>query len=154
MATLDKYYMGLALQLAREAYACGEIPVGAVLIVDGKIAGWGHNVRMMHHDPLGHAEIRAISCASEHIGNWQLRKSTLYVTLEPCIMCAGALLQARLDRVVFSARDPRAGALRSLFALAEDPRLPHRIRVDEGIFAEESSKLLKTFFEELRSSKG
>ncbi len=102
---------------------------------------------------LGHAEVIALQTASEMLGNWRLMRSTLYVTLEPCIMCTGALLQSRVDRVVFGCRDPKAGAMRSLFALGEDPRLNHRIKVDEGILADESSQLLRNFFENLRSLK-
>ena len=106
---------------------------------------------MTENDILGHAEIKALNTASHLLGSWRLLRSTLYVTLEPCIMCTGALLQARVDRVVFGCRDPKAGAMRSLFALGEDPRLNHRIQVDEGIMAEESSKLLRDFFEKLRA---
>ena len=151
MASRDKHYMSLALRLAREAAQKGEVPVGAVLVVEGKIGGWGFNQRMTENDILGHAEIKALNTASQLLGSWRLLRSTLYVTLEPCIMCTGALLQARVDRVVFGCRDPKAGAMRSLFALGEDPRLNHRIQVDEGIMAEESSKLLRDFFEKLRA---
>ena len=151
MASRDKHYMSLALRLAREAAQKGEVPVGAVLVVEGKIGGWGSNQRMTENDILGHAEIKALNTASQLLGSWRLLRSTLYVTLEPCIMCTGALLPARVDRVVFGCRDPKAGAMRSLFALGEDPRLNHRIQVDEGIMAEESSKLLRDFFEKLRA---
>ena len=143
--------MSLALRLAREAAQKGEVPVGAVLVDEGKNGGWGSNQRMTENDILGHAEIKALNTASQLLGSWRLLRSTLYVTLEPCIMCTGALLQARVDRVVFGCRDPKAGAMRSLFALGEDPRLNHRIQIDEGIMAEESSKLLRDFFEKLRA---
>lgn len=150
MAALDKHYMQLALNLAKDAANKGEVPVGAVLVVEGKICGWGCNRRMTDEDVLGHAEILAIRTAAQSLESWRLKRSTLYVTLEPCIMCTGALLQARIDRVVFGCRDPKAGAMRSLFALGEDPRLNHRIRVDEGVLAEESMRLLRDFFENLR----
>ena len=153
MASLDKHYMSLALRLAKEAYMRQEVPVGAGLVAEGRICGWGSNRRMDGNRILGHAEMIALETASELLGNWRLMRSTLYVTLEPCIMCTGALLQARVDRVVFGCRDPKAGAMRSLFALGEDPRLNHRIKVDEGILAEESAGLLRDFFENLRMSK-
>jgi tRNA(adenine34) deaminase len=153
MASLDKHYMSLALKLARDAYLHGEVPVGALVVVEGKICGWGSNRRMDGNRILGHAELIALETASEILGNWRLMRSTLYVTLEPCIMCTGALLQSRVDRVVFGCRDPKAGAMRSLFALGEDPRLNHRIRVDEGIYADESARLLRDFFDNLRLSK-
>ena len=151
MASLDKHYMSLALRLAKDAFVRREVPVGAVLVVDGRICGWGSNRRMNDNRIIGHAEILALETASELLGNWRLMRSTLYVTLEPCIMCTGALLQARVDRVVFGCRDPKAGAMRSLFALGEDPRLNHRIKVDEGVLADECSNILHEFFEKLRS---
>ena len=153
MASLDKHYMSLALRLAREAFLRQEVPVGAVLVVEGKLCGWGNNRRMDGNQITGHAEINALNTASENLGNWRLMRSTLYVTLEPCIMCTGALLQARVDRVVFGCRDPKAGAMRSLFALANDPRLNHQIKVDEGVMADESARLLRDFFENLRTKK-
>ncbi len=152
MAALDKHYMQLALRLARDAFGHQEVPVGAVLVVEGKICGWGSN-RRMDGNVLGHAELIALQTATEALGNWRLLRSTLYVTLEPCIMCTGALLQARVDRVVFGCRDPKGGAMRSLFALGEDPRLNHRIKVDEGVLGDESSRLLRDFFENLRTKK-
>ncbi|MBQ9243352.1 MAG: tRNA adenosine(34) deaminase TadA [Proteobacteria bacterium] len=145
--------MSLALRLAREAFLRQEVPVGAVLVVEGKLCGWGNNRRMDGNQITGHAEINALNTASENLGNWRLMRSTLYVTLEPCIMCTGALLQARVDRVVFGCRDPKAGAMRSLFALANDPRLNHQIKVDEGVMADESARLLRDFFENLRTKK-
>ena len=152
MASLDKHYMQLALRLARDAYEREEVPVGAVLVVNGKLCGWGANCRMFGNDILGHAELVSLRTASETLGNWRLMRSTLYVTLEPCIMCTGALLQARVDRVVFGCRDPKGGALRSLFALGEDPRLNHRMKIDEGLFAEESAQLLRNFFDKIRKT--
>jgi tRNA(adenine34) deaminase len=151
MASLDKHYMSLALRLAKDAFGRREVPVGAVLVVEGRICGWGSNRRMNDNQIIGHAEILALETASASLGDWRLMRSTLYVTLEPCIMCTGALLQARVDRVVFGCRDPKAGAMRSLFALGEDPRLNHRIKVDEGVLADECSNILHEFFEKLRS---
>lgn len=105
---------------------------------------------MTDNDVLGHAEIAALKTATQTVSEWRLMRSTLYVTLEPCIMCAGALIQARVDRVVFGCRDAKAGAMRSLYALGEDPRLNHRIKVDEGVFADEAARLLRDFFDKLR----
>ncbi len=150
MASLDKHYMQLALRLAKEAAQMGEVPVGAVLVAEGKLSGWGCNRRMTDNDVLGHAEIAALKTATQTVSDWRLMRSTLYVTLEPCIMCAGALIQARVDRVVFGCRDAKAGAMRSLYALGEDPRLNHRIKVDEGVFADEAARLLRDFFDKLR----
>ena len=153
MASLDKHYMSLALRMAHDAYRRHEVPVGAVLVVEGRLCGWGANRRMDGNAVAGHAEMIALQAAADSVENWRVLRSTLYVTLEPCIMCTGALLQARVNRVVFGCRDPKAGAMRSLYALAEDPRLNHRIQVDEGILADESAKLLRDFFDSLRSSK-
>ena len=150
MAALDKHYMKLALRLAKDAAQMGEVPVGAVLVVEGKLSGWGCNRRMADNDVLGHAELLAIQTASKSVANWRMMRSTLYVTLEPCIMCTGALLQARIDRVVFGCRDANGGAMRSLYALGEDPRLNHRIKVDEGVLADDCARLLRDFFDKLR----
>lgn len=142
--------MSLALKLAKEAAIRDEVPVGAVLVVDGKLQGWGRNQRESKNDILGHAELAAIRCASQNLDNWRLMRSTLYVTLEPCIMCTGALIQARVDRVVFGCRDVRMGGMRTLYALAEDPRLNHHIQVDEGLFADQAAELLRNFFDNKR----
>ena len=150
MAARDKEFMRLALQHATLAAELGFVPIGAVLVVKGEIVGWGHNLRHGGHDTLGHAELIALRMAAEKLGTWRLPMSTLYVTLEPCPMCAGAILQARLTRVVFGARDPKAGAVRSLYALLEDPRLNHQVVVKEGVCAAESTALLKDFFANLR----
>lgn len=143
--------MRLALTLAREAATQGDVPVGAVVVVDGRLIGWGHNTRAAEDTLLGHAELVALRAAEQRLGRWRLGpRSTLYVTLEPCPMCAGALLQARIERVVFGCRDPKAGALRSLYALAEDPRLPQRAEVTEGVLADACRDELTTFFAQLR----
>ncbi len=143
-------FMAEALSLAQQAFDQGEVPVGAIVVSEGRVVGRGFNTRERDSDPLGHAEILALRQASEALGSWRLPRSTLYVTLEPCVMCAGALLQARVDRVVFGCRDPKAGAVRSLYTLLEDPRQTHRAQIIEGIEAEACQELLVRFFKELR----
>ena len=142
--------MELALALADEAAGDGDVPVGAILVVAGEIVGRGRNRRQVDGDPFGHAEMMAISEGAKAVGSWRLPKSTLYVTLEPCPMCAGAILQSRIERVVFGCRDPKAGAVRSVFAMLEDPRLPHWAKVIEGILETQCRERLQTFFEGLR----
>ena len=142
--------MALALELADEAASAGEVPVGAIVVVEGQVLGKGRNQREGVGDPLGHAELLAISEASKATGSWRLPRSTLYVTLEPCPMCAGAILQARVERVVFGCRDPKTGAVRSLYAMLEDPRLPHRAQVIEGILGDDCQRRLQDFFQALR----
>jgi len=143
--------MSLALRLAQQAARSGDVPVGAVVVVAGLVAGWGFNTRHDRGELLGHAELNALTLACQHLGSWRLPRSTLYVTLEPCSMCAGAILQARVERLVFGCRDPKAGAVRSLFALCEDPRLPQRLKVEEGCRREECSALLSAFFDKRRA---
>ena len=144
--------MQLALRLAERAASQDEVPVGAVLVVRGQVLGWGFNRRERDQDPLGHAEVAAIQMAAQALGSWRMPRSTLYVTLEPCPMCAGAILQARIQRLVFGCRDPRAGAVRSLFALVDDPRLPHRTEVSEGLLEAPCKDILQAFFSNLRST--
>ncbi len=138
--------MRRALELAAAAAALGEVPVGAVLVVDGVVLGEGHNRRERDRDPLGHAELLALRAAAARLGRWRLGDATLYVTLEPCPMCAGALVNARIRRLVYGADDPKAGAVRSLYRIADDARLNHRIDVEAGVEAEASSALLRAFF--------
>jgi tRNA(adenine34) deaminase len=142
--------MQKALDLATRAGAEGEIPVGAVLVLNGSAAGEGWNRPIAASDPTAHAEIEAIRMAAQGVRNYRLPGSTLYVTLEPCAMCAGALVNARVARVVFAARDIRFGALRSIFRLGDSELLNHRLRVDEGLFAVEAGEILKRFFERKR----
>jgi tRNA(adenine34) deaminase len=142
--------MQKALDLATRAGAEGEIPVGAVLVLNGSAAGEGWNRPIAASDPTAHAEIEAIRMAAQGVRNYRLPGSTLYVTLEPCAMCAGALVNARVERVVFAARDIRFGALRSIFRLGDSELLNHRVRVDEGLFAVEAGEILKRFFERKR----
>lgn len=143
--------MARALTLAAEAAAVGEVPVGAVLVDGtGRIVGEGRNTREGDKDPLGHAEILAIAAASRALGRWRLSGCTLYVTLEPCFMCAGALVNARVDRLVFGATDPKAGAVGSLADVCRDPRLNHRLVVVNGVLADECGAVLKAFFRSRR----
>jgi len=146
----DAYYMQLALQEARKAYACGEVPVGAVLIYGGKILARGYNRPISHVDPTAHAEIVVITRAARKVGNYRLLGTTLYVTLEPCIMCTGAIINARIERIVFGARDPKGGAVVSLYNLLTDERLNHRPKVTAGIMEEECGEILSRFFREKR----
>ena len=144
-------WMETALALAEEAAADGEIPVGPVIVDrDGRIIGRGRN-RRESGDPLGHAEIFAIREAAAAIGDWRLEGTTMFVTLEPCAMCAGALVNARVERLVFGAFDPKAGFCGSLGNLVQDPRLNHRLSVEGGFMEERSRALLQRFFRELRT---
>jgi len=147
--------MRLALFEAQAASDEGEIPVGAVAVLDGKVVvGTGRNRREGAQDPTAHAELLAIQAAAKTLGRWRLTGVTVYVTLEPCSMCAGALVLARVDRVVFGTRDPKAGAVGSLMNLVQDSRLNHRMDVVEGVLATECSGLLKAFFKRLRQPDG
>ena len=149
-APTDDELMGLALEEARRAGDDGEVPVGAVVVVDGQVVARGRNRRQADHDPTAHAELLAIRAACADAGSWRLPGATVVVTLEPCPMCAGALLAARVGRVVFGAPDPKAGALGSLYNLGADPRLPHELEVRAGVRAEECGALLGDFFAERR----
>src|SRR5688572_5303852 len=143
--------MEVAFALASEAASDGEIPVGAVIVDrEGRIIGQGRN-RRESGDPLGHAEIYAIAEAAKAIGDWRLEGTTMAVTLEPCAMCAGALVNARVDRLVFAASDPKAGFCGSLGNLVQDPRLNHRMVVESGFMEERSRQLLQSFFQQLRA---
>jgi tRNA(adenine34) deaminase len=146
----DERFMQEALLLAREGAAAGEVPVGAVLVMEGEIAGRGWNAPVARHDPTAHAEILAIREAAAQIGNYRLAGSTLYCTLEPCVMCAGALVAARVARLVFGARDLRFGGVRSKFQVADSETLNHRVEVVEGVLAVECVELLREFFAERR----
>ncbi len=143
-----------ALALAREAGARGEVPVGAVAVLDGRIVGRGRNARESAHDPTAHAELLAVQDAARTLGRWRLSGVTVVVTLEPCAMCAGAMVLARIDRLVYAASDPKAGCVGSLQDLSADPRLNHRFPVERGVLAEEASALLRSFFRARRSGGG
>jgi tRNA(adenine34) deaminase len=149
----DEHFMQLALVEARYAAALGEVPIGAVLVHGGEIIGKGSNRRESSNDPTSHAEMLAIRDAAATLESWRLLETTLYVTLEPCVMCMGAIILARIPRVVFACRDPRAGAAGSLYSLSCDERLNHRVVISEGVLEQECSDLLSGFFRELRMQK-
>ncbi len=142
----DERFLREALALAREAQRLGEVPVGAVVAAGGRVVGRGWNSPVSRVDPTAHAEIIALREASSAIGNYRLPEATLYVTLEPCVMCAGALICARIQRLVFGARDLRYGAVRSKFRIADSDLLNHRVEVTEGVLAAECTVLLQRFF--------
>jgi tRNA(adenine34) deaminase len=149
----DASFMKLALEQARQAGEIGEVPVGAVVVHDNQIIGTGYNCREKLQSPTAHAEIVAIENASQALRSWRLAGCDLYVTLEPCVMCAGAILQARLRRVVFGCLDPKAGAVISLYRLCEDRRLNHRVPAVGRVLTEECAILLSEFFSLLREKK-
>jgi len=149
----DRQAMERALVLAHEAASLGEVPVGAVAVKDGAVVGEAFNRREVDRDPLAHAELLALAQAARAVGAWRLTGVTLYGTLERCAMCAGALVQARVSRLVFGARDPKAGAVGSLYDLARDPRHNHRVEVEAGVMDEECGSLLKDFFRALREKR-
>jgi tRNA(adenine34) deaminase len=146
----DEKWMQVALDLAAQAALAGEVPVGAVVTCGDKIVGLGYNLKETALNPMGHAELIALKQASEKLGRWRLSDCTLYVTLEPCSMCAGALVSARLGRVVFATFDPKAGAVGSLYNIAQDVRLNHRVEVTSGVLADAASSVLKNFFQRRR----
>jgi len=146
----DRAAMESALSEARTAASAGEVPIGAIVVREGVVIAGGKNRVMRDCDPTAHAEIVAMRAAAEALGNYRLNGCTLYVTLEPCAMCAGAMIHARLDRLVFAAADPKAGAAGSVISLINHPRLNHQMQVEQGILADESSELLKSFFRERR----
>lgn len=142
----DELHMRRALQLARLAEERGEVPVGAVIVQGDLVIGEGFNAPIGQHDPTAHAEIGALRSAAARIGNYRLENSVLYVSLEPCVMCAGAIVAARVERLVFAARDLRFGGVRSKFQLADSELLNHQVTVQEGLFAAEAAELLGAFF--------
>jgi tRNA(adenine34) deaminase len=147
----DEYWMRKALKLAAEAATRGEVPVGALLVKDGEVVATASNRREQWQTPLGHAELIALQRASQKLKAWRLLGCTLYVTLEPCVMCAGALVQARVDRVVYGATDPKGGAVHSLFQIGSDSRLNHQIALSRGVLEDECSQILKEFFKNRRA---
>jgi tRNA(adenine34) deaminase len=146
IALTDEYFMKEALALATAAMDAGEAPVGALVVINGEIAGKGHNAPIARVDPTAHAEVLAMRDAAIRVGNYRLAGATLYATLEPCVMCAGALVHARISRLVFAARDLRFGGVRSKFRLADSELLNHRVEIVEGVGAAESTLLLQRFF--------
>jgi len=149
----DRRYLELALAEAEKALDQGEVPVGAVVVRGGQVIGRGHNQRERTGDPTSHAEILSLRSAASHLGDWRLEDSTIYVTLEPCVMCVGAILQARVPRLVFGCLDPKGGAVRSLYQLCDDARLNHRVSVTSGVSENECAAILSRFFGSLRQGK-
>ncbi len=147
----DQFWMREALEVARQGAAIGEVPVGAIIVKAGRVIARAHNQREQTKDPTAHAELIAIRAAASSIGDWRLIDTTLYVTLEPCPMCAGAIVLARIPRVVYAASDPKAGAGGTLFNLLQDRRLNHWVDVVHDVLVEESRHLLKSFFRNRRA---
>lgn len=141
-----EYWMLQALALAEHAEHQGEVPIGALIVYEGKKIAEGWNQPILSHDPCAHAEIIALRQAARLLNNYRLLNTTMYVTLEPCIMCAGALVHARVKNLVFAARDPKAGAVQSIFQVLDDPRLNHRVNWEGGILGDVSGDLLRKFF--------
>jgi len=150
--TTDLDAMQAALAEAQLAAEAGEVPIGAIIVRDGAVVARGQNRVLRNLDPTAHAEIVALRAAAEALGNYRLNGCTLFATLEPCAMCAGAMIHARLDRLVFAAADPKAGAAGSVLTVLNHPQLNHQMQVERGILAEESAELLRSFFRERRSS--
>lgn len=147
---IDEKWMRVALDLAREAVALGEVPVGAVAVKNGEIVGRGFNLKEAQQDPTAHAEMIALRETAVNVQNWRLLDVTLYCTLEPCPMCAGAMIQARLPRLVYGAKDTRFGAHGSIVNVLDEPRFNHRVTVTEGVLQDEAIALLQQFFQQLR----
>lgn len=147
---LDTYFMNLALAQAKKAEELDEVPIGAVVVYENQVIAQGYNRREIDNDPAGHAEFIAMKQASEKLGVWRLSGCTVYVTLEPCLMCAGLMYQARIDRCVYGAADPKAGALGSLYSVNEDDRLNHTFDVTSGVCSQECAAVLRTFFQNKR----
>lgn len=147
----DRHWMRAALDEAERALAYGDVPIGAVAVHQGEIIGRGHNRREADQDPTAHAEMIALRQAAAALGHWRLEGVTLYCTLEPCAMCAGAMVLARLPRLVYAATDPKAGAAGSIIDITRHHRLNHRLQVEHGIFAEEAAQQIRAFFRRLRA---
>ena len=146
----DEQFMRMAIDIARTGSQKGEVPVGAVVVLDGEIIGEGYNAPILHHDPTAHAEIRAMRASAQRLGNYRLSGATLYVTLEPCAMCAGAMMHARIARLVFGAADPKTGACGSVVDLFSEEKLNHHTNVRGGVLAEECADMLRSFFQSRR----
>ncbi|MBN1788458.1 MAG: tRNA adenosine(34) deaminase TadA [Sedimentisphaerales bacterium] len=150
--SLDSQFMTAAIDQANIALQNGDVPIGAVIVYENQIIAKGYNQRHQLNDPTAHAEIIALTAAAEYIGNWRLHNCSIYVTLEPCCMCAGALVLARLDRLIYGCDDPKAGACGSIYNIVQDMRLNHRLEITKGILAEDCAKLLQDFFKSKRNS--
>ncbi len=149
----DEAFMAEAIAIAEAAAEAGDVPVGAVVVLGGRIIGRGGNRREVDADPTGHAEIVALREACRAVGRWRVDGATLYVTLEPCAMCAGAIVGARVSRLVYGTADPKGGAVRTLYQICDDERLNHRVQISAGIEAERCAALLQAFFREARARK-
>lgn len=148
---IDQKYMREAIKQAKKAYTLEEVPIGCVIVYDGKIIGRGYNRRTIDKNPLAHAEIQAIRKASRKMGDWRLEDCTLYVTLEPCQMCAGAIVQARIPEVMIGCMNPKAGCAGSIYNLLQEPAFNHQVSLFKGVLEEECSQMLKDFFRSLRT---
>lgn len=146
MDAIDQHYMRLAIEEARQAEQDGEVPVGALVVMEDRVIARGRNRTIADCDPTAHAEIVALRSVARAVGNYRLAGATLYVTIEPCAMCAGAIVQARPARLVYGADDPKGGAVRTCFAILSDPRLNHRVEVTAGVLAPDCADLLRAFF--------
>ena len=146
----DHDFMKIALEEAEAAYRRGEVPVGAILVREGNILARAHNSPIVRNDPSAHAEMLVLRQAGEKIGNYRLAGAELYVTLEPCVMCAGAIVHARISRVIFGAKDPKCGAVVSLYNILSDKRLNHQVKITEGILSEECGEIISRFFQQKR----
>ena len=153
MSEQDAQFMQLALAQAKKAYLVGEVPVGAVVVKDGQVIASAHNSPLGHNDPTAHAEINVLRLAANSLGNYRLEDCTLYVTLEPCAMCCGASMHARLARLVFGATEPKTGTAGSVLNLFDNPQLNHHTQVTGGVLADECVKVLQSFFEMRRAQK-
>lgn len=153
MTDTDAKYMKEAIRQAKKAYAIGEVPIGCVIVRDGKIISRGYNRRTIDKNTLAHAELTAIKKASKKLDDWRLEGCTMYVTLEPCQMCAGALVQSRIDRVVVGCMNPKAGCAGSILNLLQMPEFNHQVELETGVLEEECSQMMKDFFRELRETK-
>jgi tRNA(adenine34) deaminase len=150
VTTTDHQFMAQALAQARQAAIEEEVPVGAVIVYQGQVIGTGRNAKEQQHDPTAHAEMIALREAARYLNRWRLENCTIYVTLEPCPMCVGAMLSARVERLVFGCADPKSGAVVSLYRLADDPRFNHRMVVEGGLMGDEATRLLQEFFKRRR----
>ena len=153
MTDTDAKYMKEAIRQAKKAYAIGEVPIGCLIVRDGKIISRGYNRRTIDKNTLAHAELAAIKKASKKLDDWRLEGCTMYVTLEPCQMCAGALVQSRIDRVVVGCMNPKAGCAGSILNLLQMPEFNHQVELETGVLEEECSQMMKDFFRELRETK-
>ena len=153
MQTIDEKYMKEAIRQAKKAYAIGEVPIGCVIVYEDKVIGRGYNRRTIDKNTLSHAELNAIRKASKKMGDWRLEGCTIYVTLEPCQMCSGAIVQSRMSRVVVGCMNPKAGCAGSVLNLLNMEEFNHQVELTTGVLEEECSQMMKTFFKELRESK-